>query len=178
MNEAIQELKETEFKDLYQQEEHFVEDCQIETDLEILIPDEYVSNIAERINLYKELDNTETEDGLRQFEEQLIDRFGPIPQPTQEMIRAIRLRWIAKEIGLEKVVLKQQKLICYFVSNQESPYYQSATFTRVLQFVQQNPNRCKLKERKDRLSLVFENVKSIVQAIELLDGVLEKEMVK
>jgi len=174
LNEAIQELKETEFRDLYQDEgEHFVDDCQIETDLEIQIPDDYVSNIAERINLYKELDSLEKEDELKQFEDQLIDRFGPIPVATQEMIRAIRLRWIAKEIGLEKVVLKQQKMICYFVSNEDSPYYQSPTFSQVLKYVQTHAGLCKLKERKNRLSLVYEQVRSVNRAIELLDGILQ-----
>ncbi len=177
LNEAIQELKETEFKDLYQNEgEHFVDDCQIETDLEIQIPDDYVSNIAERINLYKELDSLEKEEELRAFEEHLIDRFGPIPVATQEMIRAIRLRWIAKEIGLEKVVLKQNKMICYFVSNEDSPYYQSPIFSQVLKYVQTHSGLCKLKERKDRLSLVYEQVKSVNKAIELLDEILEKNL--
>lgn len=179
LNEAIQELKETEFKELYENEgEHFVDDCQIETDLEIQIPDDYVSNIAERINLYKELDNLEEEVELMAFESSLIDRFGPIPPATQEMIRAIRLRWIAKEIGLEKVVLKQGKMICYFVSNEDSPYYQSPVFSQVLRYVQSNPTRCKLKERKDKLSLVYEHVSSVNSAIELLDEVLEKEVVE
>ena len=104
----------------------------------------------------------------------ILALFGPIPTATQEMIRAIRLRWIAKQIGLEKVVLKQQKLLCYFVSNQDSPYYQSPAFSRVLQYVQQNPSRCKLKERKEKLSLVFDHVKTVVNAIELLEGVLGK----
>jgi transcription-repair coupling factor (superfamily II helicase) len=88
------------------------------------------------------------------------------------MIKAVKLRWIAKEIGLEKVVLKQKKMVCFFVSNQESHYYQSSTFSRVLQYVQQNPNRFKLKERKDKLSLVFEGVHSVQQSMELLKGVL------
>lgn len=173
LNEAIQELKETEFKDMYQDlQEAFVQDCQLETDLEILIPDDYISNIAERINLYKELDNLEKEEELLQFENKLIDRFGPIPAATQEMIKAIKFRWIAKKIGLEKVVMKQKKMICYFVSNQESPYYQSPIFTKVLQFVQQNAGLCKLKERNDRLSLIFENVNSVQRAIELLEGIV------
>ena len=174
LNEAIQELKETEFKDLYQDEpQAFVQDCAIETDLEIQIPDSYVTNISERINLYKELDNSEKEEEITAFEEKLIDRFGPIPEATQEMIKAVKLRWIAKEIGLEKVVLKQQKMVCYFVSNQESPYFQSPAFSKVLQYVQQNPNRCKLKERKEKLSLVYEGVKSVQQAMELLKEVIK-----
>lgn len=178
LNEAIQELKETEFKHMYQDlQGAFVQDCQIETDLEIQIPDEYVSSIAERINLYKELDNLETENELEKFEEQLIDRFGPIPSATKEMIQAIRLRWIAKAIGIEKVVMKQNKLICYFVTNQDSPYYQSPVFTKVLQYVQQNPNKCKLKEHNNKLSLIFEHVSSIEKSIQLLDKILLKEAI-
>lgn len=172
LNEAIQELKETEFKDMYNDlQTAFVQDCLIETDLEILIPDEYVSNIAERINLYKELDNFEKEEELVAFEKQLVDRFGPVPESTKEMIQAIRLRWIGKAIGIEKLVLKQKKLICYFISNQDSLYYQSPLFTKVLNYVQKNPQRCKLKERNERLSLVFENISSIVKAIEVLDKI-------
>jgi len=178
LNEAIQELKETEFKDLYQNgDEAFIDECQIETDLEIQIPDDYVNQVAERINLYKELDSLEEEAELNRFEDKLIDRFGPIPPATQEMIRAIRLRWIAKEIGVEKVVLKQKKMICYFVSNPDSPYYQSPIFSQVLRYVQSHNGLCTLKERKDRLSLVYENVSSVNRSIELLEGVLEKEVV-
>lgn len=176
LNEAIQELKETEFKELYKDEkEQFVLDCQIETDLEILIPDDYISNIAERINLYKELDNSETEKELELFEKQLIDRFGKVPEPTMEMISTVRLRWMAKEIGLEKLILKQHKMVGYFVSNQDSPYYQSPQFTRVLQFVQSHPMSSKLKEKKDKLSIVFENVDSIKIAIEALQPMLQKQ---
>ena len=170
LNEAIQELKETQFKELYQDEkEQFVQDCQIETDLEILIPDDYISNIAERINLYKELDNSETEEQLQQFAHQLRDRFGEIPQPTIEMIDTVRLRWLAKEIGLEKLVLKQNKMVGFFISNQDSPYYQSEKFTKVLQFVQHNPTAGRLKERKDKLSIVFESVSSVKEAILALE---------
>jgi len=177
LNEAIQELKETTFKEMYQDlEGAFVQDCQIETDLEILIPDDYVSNIAERINLYKELDNLEKEEELVLFEKQLVDRFGPLPKATQEMIQAIKLRWVAKELGLEKVILKQNKMLCYFISNQESPYFQSPTFTKVLQFVQQNPRRCKLKERNHKLSLIFEQVSGIEKSIQLLEMVLDKKV--
>lgn len=178
LNEAIQELKETEFKDMYEDlEGAFVADCIIETDLELLIPDDYVSNIAERIHLYKELDGLDTKKEIEAFELQLIDRFGPVPAATKEMIKAIQLRWLAKDIGLEKVVLKQKKLICYFVSNQDSPYYQSPTFTKVLNFVQANPRLCKMKEKKDRLSLVFENVVSVSQAIGLIESIKEKNSV-
>jgi transcription-repair coupling factor (superfamily II helicase) len=173
LNEAIQELKETEFKDMYNDlQGAFVQDCQIDTDLEIQIPDDYVSNIAERINLYKELDNLETEIELEQFGQQLVDRFGEIPTATKEMIEAIRMRWIAKNIGIEKIVLKQRKLICYFITNQDSPYYQSPIFTKVLQYVQQNPGKCKLREKNNRLSLVYENVASVKKSINLLSEIV------
>jgi len=173
LNEAIQELKETEFKDMYQDiEEAFVKDCQIETDLEILIPDNYVADTTERINLYRELDSSEKEEDLMSFEAKLIDRFGEIPESTKEMIHAIRFRWKAQEIGFEKVVLKQNKMIGYFIPDQESLYYQSPAFTKVLQFVQKRPNHCQLKERNNKLSLVFEGVKSIAEGIQKITPIL------
>ena len=171
LQEAIDELKEKEFKNLYAEElenKSFVRDTQLETDLEILIPDSYVNNIGERLNIYRDLDELENEEGLTTFQTQLVDRFGEIPTTTHHLFNAIRLRWIAKKIGFEKLVLKQQKLIGYFILNQESPYYQSKTFTHVLQFVQTNPAACKMKERNNKLSLVFEYVPSIEKAIELL----------
>ena len=175
LNEAIQELKETEFKEMYQElEEAFVKDCQIETDLEILIPDDYISDVSERINLYRELDGSKTEQDLMGFEARLIDRFGPLPAATAEMIQAVRLRWLAQELGIEKVVMKQGKMINYFITDQASPYYQSPAFTKVLNFVQKNPRACKLKERNNRLSLVFEQIKSILAGIEKLNAILAK----
>lgn len=174
LQEAIEELKEKEFKDLYAEElknKEFVRDCQLETDLEILIPDSYINNIGERLNVYRNLDELKNVDALANYKTHLIDRFGEIPAPTEELFRAIRLRWIAKAIGMEKLVLKQQKLIGYFISNQESPYYQSATFTSVLTFVQANPYTCKMKERNDKLTLVFENISTIEKAIEVLSPI-------
>jgi transcription-repair coupling factor (superfamily II helicase) len=180
LNEAIQELKETEFKDFYQEDKNkqYVQDCQLETDLEILIPDQYIANIAERLSLYKDLDNIETETALQQFEHMLTDRFGPIPKPTQALIQAIRLRWLAKAIGFEKLILKQQKLIGYFMTNSESDYFQSTTFGNILQYVQQHPGDVKLREKNDKLSLVFSNVKGIANAIQLLEAVYDDEPVE
>ena len=109
LQEAIDELKEKEFKDLYAEElkgRDYVRDCQLETDLEILIPDDYIINIAERLNIYRDLDNLENEENLAFYRKQLVDRFGEIPSATEDLFNAIRLRWIAKEIGLEKLVLK------------------------------------------------------------------------
>ena len=181
LQEAIDELKETEFKDLYAEElndKDFVRDCQLETDLEIMIPDKYISNIGERLNIYRDLDTIKNLEGLEQIKEQLIDRFGEIPKPTQELFSAIQLRWIAKRIGLEKMVLKQKKLVGYFIANQESLFYQSPQFTAVLKYIQTNPHSCKMKERNDKLSLVFENVDNVREAIDRLEPILEKKSIE
>ena len=154
----------------------FVRDCQLETDFEIMIPDQYITNIGERLAIYRDLDNAESEEKLEELKEQLIDRFGEIPKSTQELFSAIQLRWVAKNVGLEKLVLKQKKLIGYFIANQESPYYQSSKFTKVLTYIQENPHACKMKERNDKLTLVFENVNNVSEAIGLLNPIVEKQV--
>jgi transcription-repair coupling factor (superfamily II helicase) len=170
LDEAIQELKSNEFKELYEKEEEekFVTDCQIETDLELLIPDDYITNIKERLSLYKELDSIEDEDGLMAFQEKLIDRFGPLPQQVAGLMNAIRLRWLAREAGFEKVVLLNKRMTGYFIQDQESPYYQSEIFTSILRFVQANPKRCRMKEAREKLSMTFLNVSSVFDGLELL----------
>ncbi|MDP2423616.1 MAG: transcription-repair coupling factor [Bacteroidales bacterium] len=167
LNEAISELKDNEFRDLLpeQTETKFVKDCQIETDLEILIPGEYITNTTERLSLYKELDGIENEDGLMAFGEKLADRFGPIPAQAYELINTIRLRWVARDIGFEKIVLKNNLLTCYFISNPESAYFQSNHFTNVLTFIQSKPQHCRMKEVGNKLSLTFKDVKDIASAI-------------
>lgn len=174
LDEAIQELKEKEFKEVFKEEKNkvFVKDCIIETDLEILIPDDYVNNITERLSLYKELDNIEEEETLQTFENSLIDRFGPLPDPTLELFNTIRLRWIAKNLGLEKLVLKHKKLIGYFVSDQTSSYYQSAIFTSVLHYIQHHPQQCRMKEKNDKLMITFDQIASIKQSMNILSGML------
>jgi len=174
LDEAIQELKETDFKEYFTDtvKTEFVKDCQIETDLEILIPDDYVNSIKERLSLYKELDNIETEEGLDKFREQLIDRFGAIPLQTQELIQTVKLRKIAKNIGFEKIVLKGNKFIGFFIPDEKSPYYQSESFTKVLNFIKENPRACKMKEGINKLTLSFENVNSVVMAITKLKELL------
>ncbi len=174
LDEALMELKETEFKDLYKDEiqTEFIKECQIETDLELLIPDNYITQIAERLSLYKELDNTKDEEQLEAFREKLIDRFGSIPKQTQELINTIRLRWIAKEIGFEKLLLKNKRMTGYFISNQESPYYQSEVFGKVLKYVQSNPSKCRMREKNQKLTLAFDNVIKINQAIDYLQPIL------
>lgn len=170
LDEALQELKETEFKELFHEElsTDFVKDCQIETDLEILIPGDYISNTTERLIVYKELDSIEKEEYLQKFQVKLADRFGPVPKQTLELIDTIRLRWLAKKIGFEKIVLKNERMIGYFISNQQSEYYESGAFSSVLSYVQKNPAICRMKETESRLSLTFRNVLSVAGAIRIL----------
>lgn len=188
LDEAIRELKETEFRDLFKEEEEkreqqrgdkhakqigvYVRDTQIDTDMEILIPDEYVGNITERLSLYRQLDDSQSEDDLSRFEAMLRDRFGPVPENVLELIDTVRLRWLGMDIGLERIVLKNGRMTGYFISSQESAYYQSETFTRVLKFVQSNPRSVKMKEANKKLTLTFENISSIKDAMAVLEPVL------
>jgi transcription-repair coupling factor (superfamily II helicase) len=174
LDEAIEELKETEFKELFKEEKEkeFVKDTQIETDLEILIPSEYISNSAERLIVYKDLDNMKTEEELMKYRDRLIDRFGPVPKQAEELFNTIRLRWLARKAGFEKMILKNGRLICHFISNQDSLYYKSDLFMQVLQYVQKNPAKCRMKETESRLSVTFRNVQSVGDAIRILQGLL------
>jgi transcription-repair coupling factor (superfamily II helicase) len=176
IQEAIQELKENEFKELYAEElkqNNFLKECTIETDLEILIPDNYVSNITERLNLYTELDLLKTEEELQIFKNKLNDRFGYLPNSTCELLDTIRLRWIAEQIGFEKIVLKQNKLISYFISDANSGYYQSEKFGRVLQIIKLN-NDFQMKEKGNKLYLLFNEVKSIKEALSKISKINEQ----
>lgn len=173
LNEAIQELKETEFKTLFSKEAEaskakYLTDCHIDTDLELLFPDTYVPNATERIHLYRTLDSSENEDQLQKFEKSLVDRFGKYPDSTKELMQVVRLRWLAIELGFEKIILKNGKMILYFISNQMSPYYQSTTFTNILSFVQKEPGLFKLKEDKNRLSMMVDKIEDVTGAIGLL----------
>jgi len=150
----------------------FVNDCVIDTDMEILIPDDYVNNIAERLNLYRELDDAKDESELITFENNLHDRFGEVPTQVKQLIQTVRLRWLSMEIGFEKLVLKNNKMMGYFIQNQKSPYYQNEAFTKVLIFVQSNTKICKMKESNGKLSLSFENIKSIDAAMSELTRII------
>jgi transcription-repair coupling factor (superfamily II helicase) len=181
LNEAIDELKQEHFKDLYEEEikktENFVRETVLETDFEILIPDEYVSSITERIALYKELDDIKSEEGMTEFTNNLIDRFGEIPKPTQSLIETMRLRWLAREIGFEKLVLKSGKMIGYFITKEDSPFYQSDKFTSVLEFIKRNPNAGKMYEKDGSLRFSFDNVTQLPKAISILKALMQGEMV-
>ena len=181
LNEAIEELKENEFAELYDsgnEQKEYVKDTQIDTDFELLFPDDYINNITERLNLYTELNNIKTEEELLAYEKRLEDRFGELPGPAVDLLNSVRIKWIATSIGIEKIILKQQKLIGYFISDQQSPFYQTEAFTNVLKYVQQHPGKVKMKEKKTRnglrLLLTFENIKSIDDALQVL-GPLQKE---
>jgi transcription-repair coupling factor (superfamily II helicase) len=183
LNEAIQELKQTDFKELFKDEKEdssqaflklkFGSDCQIDTDMQLLFPDSYIQSISERMLLYRELDNLETEDALVLFEAGLADRFGKLPPESIELIEVVRLRRIAVELGMEKIIMKHHKMVCHFISNPQSVYYQSPVFGKVLQFVQTHPQICRMKEGNNKLSLTFEKVKSVKRAKEILEGVGE-----
>jgi transcription-repair coupling factor (superfamily II helicase) len=181
LDEAIAELKETEFKDLFTEEQlkkAHASECQLETDLELLIPEHYVVSVQERLNLYKELDNIETEAELEAFEKNLVDRFGPLPEEASELIQTLRLRWAAKALGIEKLVLKFGYMSGTFTGNQDAPYFQSETFGKVLQFIQNHPNDVVLKEKKGKLSLRFDGVRSVKSGIIYLSNVFwESEMI-
>ena len=180
MNEAIDELKENEFKTLYDtqndiENKEYVKDLQIDTDFELLFPDEYINTVSERLNLYNELSTIKDEAQLLEYEQKLVDRFGPLPKPAIALLNSIRIKWKATHLGIEKLILKQGKMTGYFVGNQQSEYYQSNRFRTVLQFVQQNGNLCKMREKETknglRLMLTFENIKTITKALEMIEKI-------
>lgn len=168
LNEAVHELKDEEFADLYADEptstdkaHQFVTDCSFESDLELLFPTNYIENVSERITLYRELDNITTEHDLNAFEQRLEDRFGKLPQEAMQLFIALRLRWLAMELGFEKVVLKNERMIGYLVSNLKSNYYQTNTFGAVLGYMAMNPRSCQLKEQNSRRSAIIKPIKTI-----------------
>jgi transcription-repair coupling factor (superfamily II helicase) len=180
LNEAIEELKENEFKDLYQDdqtEKEYVKDITIDTDFELLFPDDYVNNITERLILYTKLNDLKTEEELQKFELDLIDRFGEMPIQVVDLLNSVRIKWIATKIGLEKVVMKQGKMIGYFINDQQSAFYQSHGFSKVLQYIQKHPQAAKMKEKQTRsglrLLLTFEHIKTVKQALSVLKPVLD-----
>jgi transcription-repair coupling factor (superfamily II helicase) len=165
LDETIRELKRTEFKELFKEEiarqDDFVQDCTIDTDLEILIPDEYVENITERLSLYTRLDNCETEDELQQMKNELQDRFGPLPQPVEDLFITVRCRRLAVELGFEKMSLKENTLRCYFINRPDSPYFESAVFEKILSFIQTGTNKARLKQTGKLFILIAEQVSSM-----------------
>ena len=170
LDEAILELKETEFKDIFDKEEDktYVADCTIETDMEVRFPSDYINSTQERVSLYSELDHTKTEEALMKFTDHLIDRFGPIPKQVNDLLNTVRLRWVAKDLGFEKIVLRHHNMTAYFVSNQASKYYETDVYQNVMQYIITHPKRTAVKEVNDKLQLVVKEVSTVTQALELL----------
>jgi transcription-repair coupling factor (superfamily II helicase) len=171
LNEAILELKETEFSGMYRQpaEEHvFSPDCHIDTDLELLFPDSYISSISERVDLYRRLDSIDDHAALEEFREMLTDRFGPLPAQSEELLMVVELRWLARCLGVEKIVLKKNTLITYFVSNPDAAFFRSDRFREVIGNIQANPLMFRMREDQDRLSLRSDHVTSIREARAIL----------
>ncbi|MCP9199441.1 transcription-repair coupling factor [Gramella sp. GC03-9] len=177
LNEAIEELKENEFRDLYAETEDveqkdFVKDTQIDTDFELLFPDDYINNITERLNLYTKLNELKNEEELQKYEAELVDRFGELPAQAVDLLNSVRIKWIASHLGLERVVMKQGKFVGYFIADQKSRFYQTKNFTKILQYVQTHPHTCKMKEKQTRnglrLLLTFEKITSVEKALKVL----------
>ena len=171
LDEAIQELKGDEFKELFKDEPSrpFVTFTQVDTDVELYIPDDYVTNITERYNLYTELSKIENEAQLKAFETSLRDRFGPIPRPVTTMMKVLRLQWVGKRLGFEKLSFKKGILRGYFIADKQSAYFDSSVFERIIGFAQQHPRLCNLKEVKNSLRIAFENLNTIDEAVEMLE---------
>ena len=178
LDEAIQELKETEFKDLFEDDlknkvKALVSDCTIETDHELIIPENYVSNISERLSLYSSLDNINDETALEAFTQSVNDRFGPIPDVTKQLIKTVRLRWLAIKIGIEKLVLKNGKMTCYLPSSSSEEYYKSEVFGKFMSYIQLHPNLFQLREKKDKLVLSSGTTDNVDEALKRLSGMVD-----
>ena len=174
LDEAIRELKRTEFKELFKEEitrqDDYVQDCTIDTDLEILIPDEYVESIAERLSLYQRLDNCETEEDLSLMRQELSDRFGPLPQQVEDLFITVSCRKLAVELGFEKMSLKLDVLRCYFINRPDSLYFESDLFRNILDYLQTGTNKAKLKQKGKLFMLIAEPIKNMEEMHRFLAG--------
>lgn len=184
LNQAVTELKNDEFSDLYSEEiekgnnlmgDEFVEDCALESDLEMYFPDNYVPGSSERMLLYRELDNIENDRDLDSYRQRLIDRFGPLPHEAEELLKVVPLRRLGKRLGCEKLILKQGRMQMQFVTNPQSAYYKSRAFGSVLDYIGHNPRRCQLKEIKGKRSLVVSSVTSVGDALKVLKAILPNQ---
>jgi len=184
--EAVKELKEDEFADVYAEElqaageekisgEDFVSECQVESDLELLFPNEYIPSSSERMLLYRELDGLELDKDVLEFKLRLEDRFGKVPHEGQELLRIVPLRRLAKRLGAEKIFLKARRMTLFFVSNPDSPYYQSAAFGKVIGYMGANPRYCNLREQNGKRSMVVKNVENVETAVGILQEIVSME---
>jgi transcription-repair coupling factor (superfamily II helicase) len=174
LDESIRELKRTDFKELFKEEisrqDDFVQDCTIDTDLEILIPDEYVESIAERLSLYQRLDNSETDEELAELKLELADRFGTVPPQVEDLFVTVKCRKLAVDLGFEKMSLKNNILRCHFINRPDSPYFESDLFNRLIQYLQTHTNKGRLKQTGRLFLLVAEPVNSMEELHRFLSG--------
>lgn len=172
LDEAIKELKRTEFRELFKEEiakqEDYVQDCTIDTDLEILIPDGYVESITERLTLYTRLDNCDSEEELAAFHTELADRFGAVPPQVEDLFDTVRIRKLAVSLGFEKLILKEDSLRCYFINRPDSPYFESDVFRRILEYLQRHTNKARLKQAGKHFLLVTDDVRSMADLLDFL----------
>ena len=179
LNEAMEELRNDEFQGLFEEQEikdqqnaflqtSFIRDCTIDTDMELLFPDDYVSSISERVLLYRELDDLKSEETLQLFEKTLVDRFGITPKPAAELLDVVRIRWQAIELNMEKLIIKEKKMICYLPADQTSKYYYSREFSGLMQWITKHPTLCKVRESKGKLAIILDPVTDIHHAFDLL----------
>ena len=180
LQEAVTELKENEFAELYADEAQqsvYLTDTQLDSDFELLYPDNYINSITERLNLYNELSNLKNEEELSQYEYRLIDRFGALPPQARDLLNSVRIKWLATQMGIERLVMKQGKMLGYFIADQQSKFYQSGAFQRVLAFVQRNSDKCHLNEKETRnglrLIITFDKITSIDKALRIISGFVE-----
>jgi transcription-repair coupling factor (superfamily II helicase) len=178
LSEAIEELKENEFKELYKSDnkpKNYVKEVQIDSDFEILIPDDYINVISERLSVYSELSSISNEEQLAAFEKRIIDRFGEIPTEVVDLLNSVRIKWIAKQLGLERIILKKKRLIGYFIADQQSGFYQTDDFTRILHYLQKNSKTCVMKEKHTknglRLLITFIHIDSVQKALDVLQKI-------
>ncbi|MDX5481113.1 MAG: transcription-repair coupling factor, partial [Hymenobacteraceae bacterium] len=183
LDDAVKELKETEFRELFMKDEdlqQFIEpvrECNIETDMEVLIPESYVSNISERLNLYSKLDSVKDLKELEKLCASIVDRFGPMPEQVQQLVEIVKLRWQAQQLGFEKLTIKKEVMKGYLPSENNDKYFQSDTFGNILKYVQQHPRHSRLKEAKDKLIVIVEDIQSIADAKEVFEGFGVREAV-
>src|SRR5690606_4410056 len=174
LEESIRELKETDFKDLFREDlekqKEFVQDVVVETDVDMLIPDTYVNQIRERLSLYTTIDHLNNEDELKEFEKDLIDRFGPYGQEVENLFQGLRLRWLGKVLGFERIIVTDKKLRCFFPADPQSSYYESDTFRKLLAHVNKNPDKLKMRVKQSRshLILVVDDMSSMKKVISFL----------
>ena len=179
LSQAVTELKNDEFSEIYKEEiksgemtgEDFVDDCTVESDIEMYFPDQWVPTDSERMLLYRELDNLKTDDELARYRQRLIDRFGEIPKVANELMNVVPLRRKAKQLGCERLMLKMGRMTMFFVSNPNSPYYQSQAFDSILNYIASNPRRCNIRENNGKRSLVVNDVKTVEDAIVVLEEI-------